>query len=79
MNPKTVVFLVRSGAADRIRTYDRLVNSQPLYRAEPRRHTIACMYQLEGFTKKYLRLAIQVKKDYAICRTLRLAKFANPL
>ena len=28
------------GAVERIRTFDRLVNSQPLYRAEPRRHII---------------------------------------
>jgi hypothetical protein len=27
----------QDGAAERIRTFDRLVNSQPLYRAEPRR------------------------------------------
>jgi hypothetical protein len=29
------------GAADRTRTYDRLVNSQPLYLAELRRHNMA--------------------------------------
>jgi hypothetical protein len=40
MNHKTVVCRSGSGAAERIRTFDRLVNSQPLYRAEPRRQSI---------------------------------------
>ena len=34
---------VWDGAAERIRTFDRLVNSQPLYRAEPRRQSILLM------------------------------------
>jgi DnaJ-class molecular chaperone len=38
-------FEEKIGAADRIRTYDRLVNSQPLYRAEPRRHSKPIHFQ----------------------------------
>jgi hypothetical protein len=35
-----------NGAVERIRTFDRLVNSQPLYRAEPRRHKM-CLPHFE--------------------------------
>ena len=55
MNPKIVVFPEGSGAVERIRTFDRLVNSQPLYRAEPRRHNISLIHF--EFHEYYLRLA----------------------
>jgi hypothetical protein len=40
---EAAVLLRKFGAAERIRTFDRLVNSQPLYRAEPRRQSIMLM------------------------------------
>jgi hypothetical protein len=48
------------GAAERIRTFDRLVNSQPLYRAEPRRHNNPCMHS--QFQKDYLRIIIHFQR-----------------
>jgi hypothetical protein len=64
------------GAADRTRTYDRLVNSQPLYLAELRRHSKA----LPTFSStKLFKDNHSPQNAYAICRTFRLAIPAKPL
>ncbi len=73
---KTVVFRNWSGAVERIRTFDRLVNSQPLYRAEPRRHIImlTALFRFNIVFKFSL-----LKPVYSICRTLRFAIAEKPL
>ncbi len=64
------------GAVERIRTFDRLVNSQPLYRAEPRRHIQAT--PITESQKDYLSLAIQCR-PLTFCLVLRLAYQAKNL
>ena len=64
------------GAAERIRTFDRLVNSQPLYRAEPRRQSIMLM-PLWSFTKVF-KFSLS-NAGYSICLTLYFAIAEKPL
>ena len=63
------------GAAERIRTFDRLVNSQPLYRAEPRRQSTYLIHLsfIKVFKVSYL------KNVYSICLTLYFAIAEKPL
>ena len=58
------------GAAERIRTFDRLVNSQPLYRAEPRRQN-TCLVHLSFI--RVFKVSRLEKSVYSICLTLRFA------
>ena len=58
-NQKTVVFLARRSAAERTRTFDRLVNSQLLYLAELRRHMLS--HNTLHFSKDYLSIVFQAK------------------
>ena len=62
-----MVFCDWNGAVERIRTFDRLVNSQPLYRAEPRRHIIMLTAPFQFY---YLKLSL-VSPKKAVGKILR--------
>jgi hypothetical protein len=51
-----------NGAVERIRTFDRLVNSQPLYRAEPRRRNKLLPHS--QFKEYYLSLVIHPSEEH---------------
>ena len=76
MNEKTTFFRVNSGAAERTRTFDLLINSQSHYLAMQQRQSLILMPPsifIKVFKVSLFQLA------YSILRTLYLANAAKPL
>ena len=64
------------GAAERTWTFDRLVNSQPLYLAELRRHSKALT---TWAPKEYLSLVVHCSASISTCRVLLPNRFQKRL